>query len=93
MQDEALDTNDEAVDPNYDLDSSLKYDMDHIVEQFCDGVIPILLTFCIIVPTRLHNQNDNVSHQWAIFWACCCCQGHLGVSSVVHTQCIPKEAN
>ena len=36
MSDEALDTDDEAVDPTFNLDLNLKCDMDHIVEQFCD---------------------------------------------------------
>ena len=34
MLDEALHIDDEAVDPTFDLDLSLK--CDHIVEQFCD---------------------------------------------------------
>ena len=35
----ALDTDDEAVDPTFDLDSSMKSDTDHIMESFCDDWI------------------------------------------------------
>ena len=31
----ALDTDDEAVDPTFDLDASLKSDRDHMIETFC----------------------------------------------------------
>ena len=34
MPDDALDTDDEAVDPSFDLDSSVRSDTDHIVETF-----------------------------------------------------------
>ena len=36
MSDDALDTEDEAVDPTFDLDSSIKLDADHIAETFCE---------------------------------------------------------
>lgn len=36
MSDDALDTEDEAVDPTFDLDSSMKSDADHIAETFCE---------------------------------------------------------
>ena len=36
MPDDALDTDDEAVDPSFDLDSSVRSDTDHIVETFCE---------------------------------------------------------
>ena len=32
----ALDTDEEAVDPTFDLDSGMKSDTDHIIENFCD---------------------------------------------------------
>lgn len=35
MSEEALDTEDESVDPTFDLDSSIKSDVDHIVKSFC----------------------------------------------------------
>lgn len=36
MSDDALDTEDKAVDPTFDLDSSMKSDADHIAETFCE---------------------------------------------------------
>ena len=36
MSEDALDTEDEAVDPTFDLDSSMKSDTDHIAETFCE---------------------------------------------------------
>ena len=36
MSEEALDTEDETVDPSFDLDSSMKSDYDHKVEEFCE---------------------------------------------------------
>ncbi len=36
MSDDALDAEDEAVDPTFDLDSSMKSDTDHIAETFCE---------------------------------------------------------
>ena len=36
MSEDALDTEDEAVDPTFDLDSSMKSDSDHIAETFCE---------------------------------------------------------
>ena len=36
MSEEALDTDEESVDPTFDLDSSMKSDVDHIVESFCE---------------------------------------------------------
>lgn len=36
MSEEALDTEDESVDPTFDLDSSIKSDVDHIVKSFCE---------------------------------------------------------
>ena len=36
MPEEALDTDDEAVDPSFDLDSSMKSDVDHLEENFCE---------------------------------------------------------
>ena len=37
MSEEALDTDDEDIDPSFDLDSSMKADTDHTMEQFCEG--------------------------------------------------------
>jgi len=37
MSEEALDTDDEDVDPSFDLDLSMKADTDHTMEQFCEG--------------------------------------------------------
>ena len=37
MSEDALDTEDEAVDPTFDLDSSMKSDTDHMVESFCEN--------------------------------------------------------
>ena len=34
MAEDAPDTDDEAVDPSFDLDSSLKSDLDHLQERF-----------------------------------------------------------
>ena len=36
MSGDALDTEDEAVDPSFDLDSSMKDDVDHMIEAFCE---------------------------------------------------------
>ena len=36
MSEDALDTEDEAVDPTFDLDSSMKSDTDHIAETICE---------------------------------------------------------
>ncbi len=36
MPDNALDTDDETVDPSFDLDSSMRSDVDHAVESFCE---------------------------------------------------------
>ena len=36
MSEDALDTEDEPVDPTFDLDSSMKSDTDHIAETFCE---------------------------------------------------------
>ena len=36
MPEDALDTDDETVDPSFDLDSSIKSDVDHTVETFCE---------------------------------------------------------
>ena len=36
MPNDALDTDDEVVDPSFDLDSSVRCDTDHIVETFCE---------------------------------------------------------
>ena len=36
MSEDALDTEDEAVDPSFDLDSSMKCDVDHLIESFCE---------------------------------------------------------
>ena len=41
---DALDTDDEAVDPSFDLDWSARSDTDHYVETFCeDKLAPITL--------------------------------------------------
>ena len=39
MSEDALDTDDEAVDPSFDLDSSLKSDVEHLQDSFCDDWI------------------------------------------------------
>ncbi len=36
MPEDALDTEDEDVDPSFDLDSSIKDDVDHLVDTFCE---------------------------------------------------------
>ena len=36
MSEDALDTEDEAGDPTFDLDSSMKSDTDHIAETYCE---------------------------------------------------------
>lgn len=36
MSEDALDTDDEAVDPSFDFDSSMKSDADHLQESFCE---------------------------------------------------------
>ena len=36
MSDDALDTEDEEKDPTFDLDSSLKEDIDHVADSFCE---------------------------------------------------------
>ena len=35
MSDDALDTKDENDDPSFDLDTSMKSDVDHLAENFC----------------------------------------------------------
>lgn len=42
MSDEALDTDDEEVDPSFDLDSSVTTDKQHIMETFCEEWITSL---------------------------------------------------
>ena len=37
MSDDALDTEDEAVDPSFDLNSSILSDSDYLVENFCEN--------------------------------------------------------
>lgn len=39
MSDEALDTEDECVDPSFDLDESLKTDSGHLTETFCEEFV------------------------------------------------------
>ena len=39
MSEDALDTDGEAVDPSFDLDSSMKSDADHLQESFCEDWI------------------------------------------------------
>ena len=39
MSDDALDTNNEDVDPSFDLDASMKSDGDYMVEKFCENWI------------------------------------------------------
>ena len=36
MSDDALDTEDEEKDPTFDLDSSMKQDIDHVTDSFCE---------------------------------------------------------
>lgn len=36
MEGEALNTDDETLDPSFDLDSSLTSDQDHLIENFCE---------------------------------------------------------
>ena len=36
MSEDALDTDDEAVDPSFNFDSSMKSDADHLQESFCE---------------------------------------------------------
>lgn len=36
MSEDALDTEDEDVDPSFDLDSSIKEDVEHMVDSFCE---------------------------------------------------------
>ena len=36
MTEEALNTDDEEVDPSFDLDSSMKSETGHVIDQFCD---------------------------------------------------------
>ena len=36
MSEDGLDTEDEAVDPSFDLNSSLKSDVEYLQESFCD---------------------------------------------------------
>ena len=35
MSDDALDTEDDKMDPTFDLDSSMKEDEDHMMKTFC----------------------------------------------------------
>ena len=39
MSEDALDTDDKAVDPSFDLDSNMKTDADHLQESFCEDWI------------------------------------------------------
>ena len=36
MNEDAIDTEDESVDPSFDLDNSVRNDYDHLIERFCD---------------------------------------------------------
>ena len=36
MLDDALNTEDESIDPTFDLDSSIKVDYNHMMESFCE---------------------------------------------------------
>ena len=36
MSEAVLDTEDKAVDPSFDLNSSMKCDVDHLIESFCE---------------------------------------------------------
>ena len=36
MSDDALDTEDENANPSFDLDASMKSDVDHLAENFCE---------------------------------------------------------
>ena len=36
MSDDALDTEDETVDPTFESDSIMKSDVDHVIECFCE---------------------------------------------------------
>lgn len=36
MSEDAIDTDDDAVDPDFDLDSSIRSDPDHIIDSFCE---------------------------------------------------------
>ena len=36
MSEAMLDKEDKAVDPSFDLDSSMKCDVDHLIESFCE---------------------------------------------------------
>ena len=36
MSDDALNTEDESIDPTFDLDSSIKVDYNHMMESFCE---------------------------------------------------------
>ena len=36
MSDDALDTEDENANPSFDLDASIKSDVDHLAENFCE---------------------------------------------------------
>ena len=37
LSDDALNTDDEAADPSFNLDASLKEDTDHTMESFCEN--------------------------------------------------------
>ena len=42
LSDEALDTDNEEIDPSFDLDTSLRSDTDHMVETFCEDWVTSL---------------------------------------------------
>lgn len=39
MSDDALDTENEELDPTFDLDASMKSDSDHLIETFCEDFV------------------------------------------------------
>ena len=51
MPEDVLDTDDEDIDPSFDLDSSMKADTDHLEENFCEEWIhtSIEMTDCLWV--------------------------------------------
>lgn len=46
MSEDALETDDEAVYPIFDLDSSMKLDVDHLIEIFCEDCTLKEMTEC-----------------------------------------------
>ena len=76
LSDDALDMEDEEVDPTFDLDASLHYDVDHIFDSFCedwvlqldrDDRVSLGLFLCFQLRKQLDIRATAVS-RFSAFW-------------------------